>query len=54
MVSRSEELAQAVEQQISVLTHSDRDEDAAVQAATSRFDSALAKSDKLADDDDSA
>ena len=54
MASGSEVLAQAVEQQIAVLTQSGSDEDAAVQAAATRFDSALAKSDKLADDDDSA
>ncbi len=54
MASRSEELALAVEQQSSVLTESGKDEDAAVQAAAARFDIALAKSDKLADEDDSA
>ncbi len=54
MVSGSKELALAVEQQISVLAESGKDEDAAVQAAATRFDTALAKSDKLADDEDSA
>ncbi len=46
-------MALVAEQQISVLAESGKDEDAAVHAATSRFETALAKSDKLADDDDS-
>ncbi len=37
-----------------MLTESGKDEDAAVQAATTRFKTELAKSDKLPDDGDSA
>ena len=47
-------MAQVAGQQISVLSESGRDEGAAVLAATARFETALAKIDKLADDDDSA
>ncbi len=53
MASGSEELAQATWQQISVSSESGKDEGAAGLAATTRFETALTKSDKLADDDKS-
>jgi len=51
MALGSEELAQAAWQQVSVLYESGKDEGAAVLAATTRFETALAKSDTLADKD---
>jgi len=53
MTSGSKELAPTAWQPISVLSKSGKDEGTAVLAVTTRFETALAKSDKLADDDDS-
>jgi hypothetical protein len=54
MASGSEEVDRAAGQQISVLTDFGTEKGAAVLAFSTRFEVALAKSDKLADDDDSA
>ncbi len=54
MASWSEKLALDVEQQIFALTESGKDEDIGVHADIARFENTLAKSDKLADDDNSA